>query len=700
LEKGGKISKKINLEERERVKKSHFLKLFSAKSLLLLPFFTSTPAIAYIQILGKSAVRTGNIIKIDKPMVIYKGGIIQGDKGKIIDRHHIIIEGHVVLERGGNRATGDYLEAYSDKNITLRQNVMFYNSQINGWIKGDEGEIGGDLIRFKGIKFSSCCPNQPAWFFRAGSGIYYRKRHYLKLYHLTLYMGKRPVLYLPWLEFPTDKRRRTGFLRPYVGFSQREGFLYSQPYFVVTSKHTDLTFIPTVRTMRGAGLYSSFRFMDSPYSKGELNMGIFRDRLSYQERYKLKNFKHYGWNFKYSRSQLFFPDRDSLYMDLKYANDVDYYYLNPKNYRFDTSYLTDKIIESDLNYLYQNNRYLIGVYNRYFIDTSKEDNGNTWQNTPQLNFHYFPQSFYNHLLLSGDLSLYNYWNDHNRHYYSSTLYLPITLYSAGILNYFNFRFSEIFYGGRGVYGNKTLIPPSSYGIWISQFSLSSSLLKKYGKFYHSITPEVIVTLKNWDREKIYTEELLSAPTIDNSVEVKLFQLFTGKKWELEHTFKRSYLPSARRWGVMDNLLKFHLSRFSLEEQNRYNTQIHRSVYNYLKMEWNSEYRKGVGGFISHLVDQQNRLRTVTYNLQYWSSSRRGYYWEESFDLNNHYRKYWLIGMKFNNHRCLQYSVSYKEARIPILQKGGGGYIADRIISFEIQLIPIGGVKQSLLFKKD
>ena len=86
-----------------------------------------------------------------------------------------------------------------------------------------------------------------------------------------------PIFYLPYLGFSLNKTRSSGFLRPQFGFSANEGFLFTQPYYQTLGLSADLEIDPTIRTKRGKGIYSTFRFVHSPTSKGEFKIGEFRD---------------------------------------------------------------------------------------------------------------------------------------------------------------------------------------------------------------------------------------------------------------------------------------------------------------------------------------------------------------------------------------------------------------------------------------
>lgn len=63
---------------------------------------------------------------------------------------------------------------------------------------------------------------------------------------------------------------------------------YEQPIYIAPYENWDLELNPQIKTDRGFGLYSTLRFIDSPYSIGEVNLGAFRENSSYYHDENLK----------------------------------------------------------------------------------------------------------------------------------------------------------------------------------------------------------------------------------------------------------------------------------------------------------------------------------------------------------------------------------------------------------------------------
>ncbi len=51
-------------------------------------------------------------------------------------------------------------------------------------------------------------------------------------HHAVLRLGKLPIFYSPYMTFPVDDRRKSGFLFPTCGSSQDLGTEFSIPYYL------------------------------------------------------------------------------------------------------------------------------------------------------------------------------------------------------------------------------------------------------------------------------------------------------------------------------------------------------------------------------------------------------------------------------------------------------------------------------------
>ncbi|HWP59761.1 MAG TPA: LPS assembly protein LptD [Candidatus Acidoferrales bacterium] len=95
----------------------------------------------------------------------------------------------------------------------------------------------------------------------------------------TFYLFDYPVLYLPYAVFPVRTERQTGFLFPKFGYSNKEGFLYQQPFFWAVSPSIDVTIAPHIETNARAGLLGEYRQVFSRRTDVATSFAYFNERL-------------------------------------------------------------------------------------------------------------------------------------------------------------------------------------------------------------------------------------------------------------------------------------------------------------------------------------------------------------------------------------------------------------------------------------
>jgi hypothetical protein len=95
----------------------------------------------------------------------------------------------------------------------------------------------------------------------------------------TFRVNDVPVLYMPYLLFPANTDRQSGFLIPRVGYSNRRGFIYEQPFFWAIDKSSDATITPVLETAARAGLIANYRYAWSLQSGGSFTGGYFNEHI-------------------------------------------------------------------------------------------------------------------------------------------------------------------------------------------------------------------------------------------------------------------------------------------------------------------------------------------------------------------------------------------------------------------------------------
>ena len=275
--------------------------------ILLLIAITVVNADEKVEIYATSVDTQGSIVSATGDVaVVYQGYYLSASKA-IYNRESGELE---LFENVRANQGNEYklLGNHAKLNIKNKEKSFqpFYmlekSSQV--WISGDSCKAKGSDFDIESGVVSGCNPTDPLWKIEFSSSDYNTDSKWLNLYNARLYIYDIPVFYTPWFGYPLDKTRRTGLLLPSFGLSSTEGMYYQQSLYIAESNSWDLEITPQVRTKRGAGIYSTLRFVDSNVSKGSLRGGYFKEKNDYVIANNLANDTHYGYNFHYENSDV------------------------------------------------------------------------------------------------------------------------------------------------------------------------------------------------------------------------------------------------------------------------------------------------------------------------------------------------------------------------------------------------------------
>ena len=213
-----------------------------------------------------------------------------------------------------NQRTGDF---WATGNISYQQNAMeLYGNeaQINlnsstGNILGVEfrlndrhtrGEArdaelqGKSLTTLKKVKYTSCNPGQNDWLLNASTVKLNRESGVGDAYNVVLSFMHVPFFYLPYISFPINDKRKSGFLTPTFSHSSISGDEVSIPYYLNLSPSTDATLTPRYYSQRGNLLATEVRYL-RPHSEGNMVLEYLPNDRLYKDTRSWFNYIHHGW---------------------------------------------------------------------------------------------------------------------------------------------------------------------------------------------------------------------------------------------------------------------------------------------------------------------------------------------------------------------------------------------------------------------
>lgn len=180
--------------------------------------------------------------------------------------------GQVYLGSSGLRIQGDRAQYNL---VTKRGKIDAARYRLSGSANllgtAEEAEILSERqSRFHNITYTTCPPGNADWSIKARDLKLDQETGLGHAWHARIRVGKIPVLYSPYLFFPIDDRRRSGFLIPSFGSSNTTGTDISIPYYWNIAPNMDATLIPRYMSTRGLMLGAQLRHL-SRFQELEIN---------------------------------------------------------------------------------------------------------------------------------------------------------------------------------------------------------------------------------------------------------------------------------------------------------------------------------------------------------------------------------------------------------------------------------------------
>lgn len=178
-------------------------------------------------------------------------------------------KGHVEMQKGGNRIECNELDLQVNKRVGEAKPAQFFLTTE----KGLPGRGDADILYFDGpnrykmdkARFTTCPVNDDDWYLKTGSLDLDYNTSLGTAKHIKLeYLGI-PILYAPSFDFALDNNRKSGFLSPSVGASNKRGFEVITPWYWNIAPNMDATFTPRYMSQRGMQLGTEFRYLEPSY---------------------------------------------------------------------------------------------------------------------------------------------------------------------------------------------------------------------------------------------------------------------------------------------------------------------------------------------------------------------------------------------------------------------------------------------------
>ena len=209
--------------------------------------------------------------------------------------------GKVRINRDGDVVTGTDLKLKVDTEVGRMGDPTFFFSkspdrpsqryEARGAAKRIDFE-GADKERLYDAFYTTCKLDESEWYLRISELSLDRARNIGTGINAVVEFKGVPILYMPYMTFPLNNQRKSGFLAPTIGTSSSSGLEMAVPYYWNIAPNLDATITPKIFTRRGLQLGAEFRYLNRDYL-GQLDTEYLpRDRLAERDRY-LASLRHY-----------------------------------------------------------------------------------------------------------------------------------------------------------------------------------------------------------------------------------------------------------------------------------------------------------------------------------------------------------------------------------------------------------------------
>jgi len=225
----------------------------------------------------------------------------------------------------------------------------------------------------KNASITSCNLSAPDWLISADEIELDHDDEYGAADDVVIRFKNVPFMYVPYMEFPTSDKRRSGLLFPEIGTSSSRGVELATPWYWNIAPNQDAVLIPRYMEKRGLELGGNYRYLTQS-SNGQLNGAYLpNDQITGQKRYQ----------YRYQQRSLILPN---LSFDVNLQDISDAEYFNDFSNSLGTTSQTHLYRDIALNYDLNDWHMKAMLQNIKTIDETTAIASRPYERLPQLTF--------------------------------------------------------------------------------------------------------------------------------------------------------------------------------------------------------------------------------------------------------------------------------------------------------------------------
>lgn len=199
--------------------------------------------------------------------------------------NELFADGSVRVEQKGGAMTGPSFKMNLHDNTGEMAQPSF---SLSGSKARGNAEImrieGNQKYSFEQASYTSCPIGHDDWLLKMSDLQLDRNTQIGTAYNARIEFMGVPILYTPWMNFPLNDQRRSGFLGPVLGSTNKGGREITLPFYWNIAPNYDATFSPRIIQQRGTLFDNEFRYMGNSYT-GKIDYGeLLNDKVAQKDR--------------------------------------------------------------------------------------------------------------------------------------------------------------------------------------------------------------------------------------------------------------------------------------------------------------------------------------------------------------------------------------------------------------------------------
>ncbi len=187
------------------------------------------------------------------------------------------LTGHVVIDQGPTRLSGSRGVFRLDTKTGVLEDATASLPPTYHIVARTIEKVGEATYRIRDGVFTSCEIPKPEWSFSLSEATV-TLDDYARMKNVAFRAGPVPLLWTPYMIWPTKEDRASGMLVPGIGYSNRRGGYLGLSYYWVTGRPTDFTTQLDAYTDGTVGLGQEARWRPTEESAGLFQGYVIRDR--------------------------------------------------------------------------------------------------------------------------------------------------------------------------------------------------------------------------------------------------------------------------------------------------------------------------------------------------------------------------------------------------------------------------------------